>query len=144
MLSKVLNLKIQKKILKRKKNWKKITDLMIHQIALNSGVGKIFFFKKIIFRKIGMIFDFFHLLKVSFIIFVKVLLSIFVHWSNYRTRSIISRDLYFFLPIFHWDCGLYCRAAIISLFFFLHKFYLECFFFRFSNRRKSKIHKVSL
>ena len=28
---------------------------------------------------------------------------------KYRTRAIISRGLYFFLPNFHFGCGLYCR-----------------------------------
>ena len=28
---------------------------------------------------------------------------------TYRTRAIISRSLYFFLPNFHFGCGLYCR-----------------------------------
>ena len=27
----------------------------------------------------------------------------------YRTRAIISRGLYFFLPSFHFSCGLYYR-----------------------------------
>ena len=31
---------------------------------------------------------------------------------NYRTRVIISRELYIFNLIFH--CGLYCRAVIIT------------------------------
>ena len=42
-----------------------------------------------------------------------------LHSQNiYRTRAIISRGLYFFLLIFHYGCGLFCRAAIISWFFF--------------------------
>ena len=28
---------------------------------------------------------------------------------SHHTRAIISRGLYFFLPNFHFDCGLYCR-----------------------------------
>ena len=32
--------------------------------------------------------------------------------KKYRTRTIISRGLYFFLPNFHFSCGLYYRQLM--------------------------------
>ena len=57
-----------------------------------------------------------------------------VFWlSNYRTRAIISRGLYFFYPIFH--CGYYCREACTAERLIFHNYFFP------SNLYKNAIQK---
>ena len=46
-----------------------------------------------------------------------------IYGSNYCTLAIISRGLYIFYPIFHWN--LYCRALVLQTTYVLNKEILQ-------------------